>query len=134
MELRGQVMTVRSNALRGEQVLFAGDDVALAAHGQPPVTYRWSELREIEQLRPSRSLLATVHEVKRAFGPQATIAPPHGLEFRPSRLWTREQVEAAWRGWTRRQQHEYEQQRQRALGVTGDRVYAASFAAEWVAK
>lgn len=102
------------------------------------VVYRGSEALRLVAAGLSSEELRAVHDVKRVLGVGVGQVAP-----RPRKIWTEDQVCAAWAGWSSKERESYTTLRVRALELQGasqseasleQRQVAASWAAERVAR
>ena len=101
---------------------------------EPGVVYRASEALLLAKAGLSQEQLRVVHAAKRFLGVRVDQVEP-----RPRRLWTEEEVCAAWTDWSRKERKRYTTLRVRALGLQGASEAAASLeqrrvAASWAAE
>ena len=105
---------------------------------EPGVVYRASEALLLAKAGLSQEQLRVVHAAKRFLGVRVDQ-----IELRPRRLWTEDEVCAAWSDWSHEEREHYTALRVSAIGLQGaseteasleQRQVAASWAAERVSR
>ena len=139
-DLDGVIYFVPDDAtvLKTPDGLFMGWPGEELQRYEPGVVYRASEVLLLAAAGLNREQLRIVHAVKGSLGFRVDQ-----VELRPRRLWTEEEVCAAWTDWSRQERKRYVTLRVRALGLQGaseaeaslkQRQFAASWAAERVSR